>query len=117
MTKVQIWHNPRCSKSRQGLQYLTDQKCEVSVFDYTKGEIDPEELVRVIEMSDHPLADFVRANEPEFKELGLDLKSLTVREFARLAAKHPKLLQRPIVIKAGKAIIARPASIIHELLK
>lgn len=116
MTEVKIWHNPRCSKSRQGLEYLNQANCEVKVFDYTKNKIDPEELANVIKMSDHPLQDFIRTTEPEYTLLDLNTRNLTVEEFAEIAAQHPKLLQRPIVIRDGKAVIARPTTKIDELL-
>lgn len=116
MAEVKIWHNPRCSKSGQGLAYLQDKGCDVDVFEYTHGKIDPAELARVIKASDHPLEDFIRTNEKEYRELGLKGRRLTVEEFAEIAATHPKLLQRPIVIKDGKAIIARSASMIDDLL-
>ncbi|MFQ5675061.1 MAG: ArsC/Spx/MgsR family protein [bacterium] len=115
MSSIKIWHNPRCSKSRQGLEYLTESKCDLDIFEYTKEKIDPAELARVIKMSDQPLEDFIRTNEAEYAELGLKGKDLTIEQFAEIAAQHPKLLQRPIVIKNGKAIIARPTSKIAEL--
>jgi len=116
MAKIQIWHNPRCSKSRQGLACLTDKDCDVQVFNYMTERIDAAELARIIRMSGQPLADFIRTNEPEYKELGLKEKNLTVDEFAELAAKHPRLLQRPIVIKGDRAVLARPVEKIDELL-
>lgn len=116
MSKIKIWHNPRCSKSRQGLEYLTESKCDLEIFEYTKEQIDPAELAKVIKMSDQPLEDFVRTNEAEYADLGLKDKTLTIEQFAEIAAKHPKLLQRPIIIKNGRAIIARPTSKIAELL-
>jgi len=116
MSKIRIWHNPRCSKSRQGLEYLTERGCEVDIFEYSTDEIDAAELAHIIEMSDQPLVDFIRTGEPEYRELGVDEKTITVREFAEIAARHPKLLQRPIVIKDGKAIIARPTDRIDGIL-
>jgi len=116
MSKVKIWHNPRCSKSRQGMEYLNSQNCDVEVIAYMKDEIDAAELAKVIRMSDQPLDDFIRRSEPEFAELGLKDKDLTIEAFAEIAAKHPRLLQRPIIIKNGKAIIARPTSKIDELI-
>jgi len=116
MSKVTIWHNPRCSKSRQGLSYLDETKCEFNLFEYTKDEIDPKELAQIIRSSEQPLSDFIRSNEMEYKELGLANQELTPESFAEIAAKYPKLLQRPIVIIDGKAIIARPAEKIAELL-
>ncbi len=116
MSEIKIWHNPSCSKSRQGLQHLQDLKCEIDVFEYPKMKIDPDELTRLIENSDCALGDFIRTNEREYRELGLSERELTAREFAELAAKHPRLLQRPIVIKDGKAFIARTTDRIEEIL-
>lgn len=116
MTSVKIWHNPRCSKSRQGMQYLNEKKCDLDIYEYMQEKIDPEELARVIKMSDHPLDDFIRKGEAEYKELGLANKDLTVEEFAKIASEHPRLLQRPIVLKDDKAIIARPTEKIDEIL-
>jgi len=116
MAKVQIWHNPRCSKSRQGLAYLQEKECDIEIFDYLKKSIDSHALARLIEKSGQPLADFIRTNEPEYKELGLKNKNLTVEKFAEIATKHPKLLQRPIIIKEGKVVVARPVSKIDEVL-
>ncbi len=86
------------------------------MFDYTRGAIDPKELAALIKSSPQPLAEFVRRNEPEFKALGLAGKELTPESFAEIAAKHPRLLQRPIVVKDGRAIVARPTEKIDELL-
>ncbi len=116
MSDIKIWHNPRCSKSRMGLEYLNEKQCAFDVFEYTKDEIDADELAAIIKSSDQPLADFIRSNEKEYKELGLQDRELTAESFAAIAAKHPKLLQRPIIIKDGKAVIARPASRIDKLL-
>ncbi len=116
MTEVKIWYNPRCRKSREGLQYLRDKGIEPEIYDYIKEGIDPDELARVIRMSGQPLKDFIRRNEKVYKELGLKDKELTVEEFARIAAEHPKLLERPIVVKGDKAVLARPAEKIDEIL-
>ncbi len=116
MAEVKIWYNPRCRKSREGLQYLRDKGIEPEIYDYIKEGIDPDELAQVIRMSGQPLKDFIRRNEKEYKELGLKGKDLTVEEFARIAAEHPKLLERPIVVKGDKAVLARPAEKIEEIL-
>ena len=98
------------------MAYLNDQNCDLKIMEYMKEEIDPAELAEVIKMSDQPLEDFIRSNESEYAELGLRDKKLTTEEFAQIVTKHPKLLQRPIIIKDGKAVIARPTSKIDELL-
>lgn len=79
-------------------------------------KIDANELAKIIKMSRQPLKDFIRTNEAEYKELGLKEKGLTVEEFARIVAEHPKLLQRPIIMTRDKAIMARQASKVDEIL-
>jgi len=116
MAEVKIWYNPRCRKSREGLQYLRDKGIEPEIFDYIKEGFDPQELVRVIRMTGQPLSDFIRTKEADYKALGLKGKDLTVEEFARIASEYPKLLERPIVIKGEKAVLARPANRIDEIL-
>lgn len=116
MSDIKIWHNPRCSKSRQGLEYLREKVNNFEIFEYMKEKIDPHELAKIIEMSDQPLENFIRTNEPEYKELGLKGRKLTVQEFADIAAQHPRILQRPIVIKGNKAVLARPVDKIDEIL-
>ncbi len=116
MEKVIIWHNPRCRKSREGLKYLQEKGVEPEVFDYMKQGINPEALVEIIRKSGQPLSEFMRTNEKEFRELGLKGKTVTPEEFAQIAAQHPRLLQRPIVIKGNKAVVARPPERVDEIL-
>jgi len=98
------------------MEYLNEKNCDLEIMEYMKEEIDPAELAEVIKMSDQPLENFIRSNESEYAELGLKDKKLTIEEFVQIAAKHPKLLQRPIIMKDGKAVIARPTSKIDDLL-
>lgn len=116
MNEVKIWHNPRCRKSREGLQFLENKNISPLIIDYMKEGIDAQKLTEIIKMSNQPLKDFIRTNEKEYKELGLKGKNLSVEEFAKIAAAHPKLLQRPIVIKGNRAVMGRPASRIEEIL-
>ena len=115
MTIIKIWHNPRCQKSREGLQYLMNKGIQPEVINYLKGEFKPEDLTVTIRLSHHPLVDFIRKNEKEYKELNLKNKDLSIEEFSELVQKYPKLLQRPIVTNGIKTILARPAEKIDEL--
>ncbi|KTD22572.1 arsenate reductase (glutaredoxin) [Legionella londiniensis] len=106
-----IYHNPRCSKSRQALDILRQHGIEPVIVEYLKSPPDIETLKT---LSEHfLLQEFVRVNEPEFKELGLSLddKDRILKEIS----KEPKLLQRPIVAYKGKAIIGRPPEKVMEL--
>jgi arsenate reductase len=116
MEKVIIWHNPRCRKSREGLQYLQNKGVEPEVFDYMKTPFSPEELAEVIRLSGQPVEEFIRRNEKEYKTLGLNKRKLSIVEFAEICSNHPRLLQRPIVIKGSSVVLARPASKIDEIL-
>jgi arsenate reductase len=115
LEKVIIWHNPRCRKSREALQRLREKGVEPEVFEYLKENFTSEQLINLIKQSHQPLVEFIRKNEPKFKDLGLKDKNLTVENFARLAVQYPVLLERPIVIKGDRIVLARPASRIQEL--
>lgn len=116
MSTLKIWHNPRCRKSREGLQYLQDKGLSPEIYLYLQETIDSVELASLIESSGQPLKEFIRSNEKEFKELGLKGKDLNAGEFAKYAAQYPKLLQRPIVINQGKVVLARPVEKIDDIL-
>ena len=116
MATVKIWHNPRCRKSREGLQYLQDKGIEPEIYEYLKSGINPEELAEIIKKSGQQLAEFIRTNEADYKALGLKGKELTIEEFTGIAADYPKLLQRPIVIKGEKAVLAQPAANIDSII-
>ena len=116
MEKIVVWHNPRCRKSREGVQYLQSRGVQFEIYDYIKNGIDPDELARIIRASGQPVSDFIRTNEKEYRELGLKGKELTPEEFAQIAKDHPKLLQRPIVVKGDRAVLARPPERADEIL-
>jgi len=116
MDKIKIWHNPRCRKSREGLQYLQDKGIEPDIYEYLKSGIETNELIEIINKTGQPLKDFIRTQEADYKTLGLKGKDLTVEEFAKHASDYPKILQRPIIIKGNKAVLARPANKIDEIL-
>ncbi|MDF1677575.1 MAG: arsenate reductase (glutaredoxin) [Legionellaceae bacterium] len=111
MSKPIIYHNPRCSKSRQTLQLLQDKGIEPIVVEYLKTPLDMATLLQL--RAYFSLKDFVRTNEADFKTLGLSLDD----EKAVLEAmvKAPKLMQRPIVVHKGKAEIGRPPEKVLDL--
>ena len=115
MDKIKIWHNPRCRKSREGIQYLQDKGIKPEIYEYLKSGIETNELVEIIIKSGQPLKDFIRTQEADYKILGLKEKDLTIEEFSKIAMDYPKLLQRPIVIKGEKAVLGLPADRIEEI--
>lgn len=115
MSKVTIWHNPRCSKSREALKLLEEKGVEVEVFKYLDKEITKEDIKKLLEMIGAKARDIMRTKESIYKELGL--KDVDDDEkLIEAMVKYHKLIERPIVIKDGKAIIGRPPTKVLDLV-
>ena len=115
MSDVTIYHNPRCSKSRQTLQLLNDSGVEPAIVEYLKAPPSEDELRRILGLLGISAAELVRSKESAFKELGLS-KSSTEEELIGAMAADPILIERPIVINGGKARIGRPPESVTEIL-
>ena len=113
---MQIYHNPRCSKSRQALALLHEAGCEVEVIEYLNTPPTPDELADVISKLGITSEQLVRKKEAMFRELGLHEQTLTEEQWLRLLCENPRLIERPIVIKGQQAIIGRPPELIQTLL-
>lgn len=107
-----IYHNPRCSKSREALDLLRKQGIDPTVIEYLKSPLTKQQLLELRQQFD--LKDFVRTSEPAFKRLELRLEDETTVLEAMLA--EPSLMQRPIVVCDGHAIIARPPEKVLALI-
>lgn len=104
MQEPVIYHNAQCSKSREALEILLQKGFKPIIIEYLKHPLDLEQLQ---DLSSHfPLNEFVRTTETIFKELDLSLDDKNT--LLKSMAKHPKLMQRPIVTYKGKAVIGRP---------
>ena len=114
--KVTILHNPRCSKSRNSLALLKEQGIEPDVRLYLENPPTEDELTSILEMLAIPAKDLLRRGEPEYKELGLGNQNLSEQQLIQVMIKHPKLIERPIVIAGGKAVIGRPPEQVLNLL-
>ena len=112
---VTIWHNPRCSKSRETLQLLTDRGLDPEVRLYLDNPPDPEELRRALDLLGRPAIDLVRTKEPEFKTEGLTKDSPEDMLIAAMAG-TPKLIERPVVFANGKAALGRPPENVLSIL-
>ena len=113
---VTIYHNPRCSKSRQTLQLLREQGIEPKIIEYLKTPPDEATLTRILGhlgISAHELA---RAGEPLYKELELDENPPGDAQMLRLLVENPKLIERPIVVTPQAAAIGRPPENVLKLL-
>ena len=117
MSKIQIWHNPRCSKSREALKLLESEGVEPEVVKYLDVPHTKEEIKNLIRMLGLDSArDLMRTKEKIYKELGL--KDVDDEEkLIEAMVEHPKLIERPIVVKDGKAVIGRPPEKVIDLVK
>jgi len=116
MSKLTIMHNPRCSKSREALQILEENGINAEIVKYLETPPTKEEIKELLKMLDINARDLMRTKEDVYKEL--HLKDITDEEkLIEAMAEHPRLIERPIIIKDGKAIIGRPPSKIVDFLK
>ncbi|MFK5958777.1 MAG: arsenate reductase (glutaredoxin) [Lutibacter sp.] len=112
---MKIYHNPRCSKSRQGLEILKESNNPFEVIKYLETPITKNELTDIIKLLGISPINLVRKNEAIWKE-NYKGKTLTDAEIINAMAENPKLIERPIVINNGKAVIGRPPEIIKTIL-
>lgn len=114
--KLVIYHNPSCSKSRETLQILEDNNCKPAIVEYLVEPPTLLELKQIIEMLGLVARDLLRTTEPVYQEAALDDDSLSEDEIIETICEYPVLLQRPIVVANGKAIIGRPPTKVLELI-
>ncbi|WP_457675042.1 arsenate reductase (glutaredoxin) [Thiolapillus sp.] len=113
---LKIYHNPRCSKSRQTLQLLRDKGVEPEIIEYLKTPPTREELEQVLDMLGLEPRQLMRTKEKEYKEQGLADPNLSREQLIDAMLATPKLIERPIVIRDGKAAIGRPPEQVLEIL-
>jgi arsenate reductase len=114
---VTIWHNPRCSKSRQTLELLNKKGVEPTIREYLKQPPSRSEVETLIDMVGGDPGELLRDGEAEFKALGRKKAEMSKADIAKAIAAHPILLQRPIVVAGRKAAIGRPPEAVLPLLK
>ncbi len=113
---VKIYHNPRCSKSRQTLQLLQEQSITPEVVEYLKTPPSANELREVLDLLGMKPRELMRRKEKEYKASGADDPSLSDDQLIELMAQHPRLIERPIVIANGRAAIGRPPEQVLDIL-
>ena len=114
---VKIYHNPRCSKSRQTLALLREQGVEPEIVEYLKTPPSAEELRGILEMLGIGPRDLMRRKEAEYKASGAANPDLDDDRLIELMVAHPKLIERPIVIRDGRAAIGRPPERVLDILQ
>lgn len=116
MADVTVFHNPRCSTSRAALAEADAATLGVDVVQYLKEPLDEQALRDLLAKLEDPATDLVR-RDARFKNLGLvDEDVATIEQVVAVLAEHPDLMQRPVLVKAGRAIIGRPKSRVPEFL-
>lgn len=112
---IKIYHNPRCSKSRQGVAVLENSKKEFEIIKYLEAIPSEKELAEIINLLGISPIDLVRKNEKTWKENFKD-KELSDAEIIKAMVQNPKLIERPIIINKKKAVIGRPSENILSIL-
>jgi len=115
--KVTIWHNPRCSKSRQTLQLIRDQQVEPEVVEYLKTPPSTEELEDLLEKLRMEPRELMRKKEAPYEELSLSDPSLMRKDLIRAMVDNPVLIERPVILRGNRAVLGRPPENVLELLK
>lgn len=116
LKEYRIYHNPRCSKSRETLALLKEKGIEPEVIEYLKTPPTPDELENLVDLLQVEPRKIIRSKEAEYKELNLADESLSSSALINAIAKAPKLLERPIVIKGEQAVIGRPPENVLALI-
>ena len=111
-----IYHNPRCSKSRQTLQLLNDNNEEAEVVEYLKTPPDAKTLKDILGKLGLKPRQLMRTKEDIYKELNLADESLSDDQLIEAMIKNPKLIERPIVVKDGKVAVGRPPENVLSIL-
>ena len=111
-----IYHNPRCSKSRQTLALLRERGLEPEIILYLESPPSEARLEELLDMLAMPARDLMRGKEAPYRELGLDNASLTRAELVAAMASHPILIERPIVVSGTRAALGRPPERVLEIL-
>ena len=105
---ITIYHNPKCSKSRQTLKLLEEQATGIDVIEYLKNPPTVKKLKEILSLLKISPRELMRKKETEYKELMLSNSNLSDKDLIESMVKHPILIERPIVLANGKAALGRP---------
>jgi arsenate reductase len=115
--KVTIYHNPRCSKSRQTLELLQERGCEVEVIDYLQSPPSATELESFCRRLGMQPLELMRSKEKRFSELGLSAEDArSNQEWIKVMVQNPILIERPIVVHDGQVALGRPPEKVLKIL-
>ena len=114
--KVRIYHNPRCSKSRQTLELLNARGIDVDIIEYLSAPPDADTLLNIAVQLGLSLRELIRAGETEYQDARDKIETMDDAELAKWMVANPKVIQRPIVVSAKGARIGRPPEAVLEVL-
>lgn len=110
------YHNPNCTKSREGLKLLQESNIEFQIKEYLTEPLDREELKEMVRKNKGSFENLTRTNEELYDELGLEEGLHSMKEWVEVIIENPQLLQRPILLTDKKTIIGRPPENIQEFI-
>ncbi len=113
---IEIWHNPRCSKSRETLKLLEEKNISPQVYLYLEEKPNAKMIGDILLKLDLSARELLRKSEDAYKDLKLKDKNLNEQELIKAMVNEPKLIQRPIVIKGNQARLGRPPEQVLEIL-
>lgn len=116
MADITIYHKPTCTTCRQTVQMLKDSGTPFTAVNYYEQTFTKDQLKKILKKAGLSPKDALRTKEDIYKELGLAKKDLSDDTLLDLMVKHPDLIQRPLVVKDDKAVLARPAETVKTLL-
>ena len=116
MAKAFLFHNPRCSKSRQALNLLEKEKENFEVFMYLDEKLEKDFLKEIIQKLGMSPRDLLRTGESAYKENNLKDSNISEEEIINLMIEYPKLIERPIYVKGSKAIVGRPPENVLKII-
>lgn len=116
MADITIYHKPTCTTCRQAVQLLKDSGTPFTAVNYYEQTFTKDQLKRILKKAGLVPKDVLRTKEDIYKELELAKKDLSDDALLDLMVKHPDLIQRPLVVKEEKAVLARPAETVKTLL-
>ena len=112
--KISVYHNPRCRKSRAGLDLVKSKTDEIDIIDYLNTGISAACIKKLVQQLNVPIIDIVRTQEDYYKK-ELKGKNFSGEEWAQIISENPKLLKRPIVVKGNKAAIVETVDDLERL--
>lgn len=115
-SKVTIYYNPRCRKSREALEIIKEKGYEPEIRNYLEEPPTKAELAEILRKMGKKPRDIFRKSEPLYKDLGLKNKDLSDEDLLEYLVKYPILIERPIVVKGQRAVLGRPPEDVKKIL-